>query len=96
MVGLSVAEWILVAFLSIALFIFLVVGIIFILKLIDLTKEAQKIVIKGQDIAAKADDVVDNVKDLTSVGGVVKTFSKKLLSAEEKVEKNIKKTVSKK
>ena len=96
MVGLSVAEWILVAFLSIALFIFLVVGIILVVKLIDLTKEAQKIVIKGQDIAAKADDVVDNVKDLTSVGGVVKTFSKKILATEEKVEKEVKKKVSKK
>jgi len=82
--GLNVAEWILVAFLSIALFIFLVVGIILVLKLIELTKEAQKIVIKGQDIAEKADDVVDNVKDLTSVGGVVKTFSKKILETDEK------------
>jgi len=82
--GLNVAEWILVAFLSIALFIFLVVGIILVLKLIELTKEAQKIVIKGQDIAEKADNVVDNVKDLTSVGGVVKTFSKKILETDTK------------
>ena len=84
MVGLSIAEWILVAFLSITLFIFLVVGIILILKLIDLTKEAQKIVIKGQDIATKADDVVDNVKGMTSIGGVVRTFSEKIIDADKK------------
>ena len=84
MVGLSVAEWILVAFLSIALFIFLVVGTILCIKLINLTKEANKIVLKGQDIAEKADDVADNIKDMTSVGGVVKTFSKKLIENEEK------------
>ena len=94
MVGLSIAEWILVAFLSIALFIFLVLGIILLKKLIDLTKEANKIVIKGQDIAEKADniaskaeDVAENVKGMTSVGGVVKTFSKKILENEEKEKK---------
>ncbi|MBQ2637702.1 hypothetical protein IJG10_01070, partial [Candidatus Saccharibacteria bacterium] len=63
---MNVAEWILVAFLSLALLVFLIVGIILLVKLIELTKEAQKIVVKGQDIAAKADDVVDNVKDMTS------------------------------
>ena len=94
MVGLSVAEWILVAFLSIALFIFLVVGTILCIKLINLTKEANKIVLKGQDIAEKADniaskaeDVAENVKGMTSVGGVVKTFTKKILENEEKGKK---------
>ncbi len=100
MVGLTIAEWILVAFLSIALFIFLVLGIILLKKLIDLTEEANKIVVKGQNIAekadniaAKAEDVAENVKGMTSVGGVVKTFSKKLLENEEKSKK---KTPSKK
>ncbi|MBQ6147686.1 hypothetical protein IJI70_02490 [Candidatus Saccharibacteria bacterium] len=83
---MNVAEWILVAFLSLALLVFLIVSIILLVKLIELTKEAQKIVVKGQDIAAKADDVVDNVKDMTSIGGVVKTFSKKILETEDKKE----------
>lgn len=81
---MNVAEWILVAFLSLALLVFLIVGIILLVKLIELTKEAQKIVVKGQDIAAKADDVVDNVKDMTSIGGVVKTFSEKIIEADKK------------
>ena len=81
---MNVAEWILVAFLSLALLVFLIVGIILLVKLIELTKVAQKIVVKGQDIAAKADDVVDNVKDMTSIGGVVKTFSEKIIEADKK------------
>lgn len=84
---MNVAEWILVAFLSLALLVFLIVGIILLVKLIELTKEAQKIVVKGQDIAAKADDVVDNVKDMTSIGGVVKTFSEKIIEADKKTKK---------
>lgn len=88
MVGLTVAEWILVAFLSIALLIFIIVGIIFLLKLIDLTKEARKIVVKSQDIAEKADDIVENVKDMTTIGGVVKTFSNKIIEAEQETKKH--------
>ena len=71
---MNTAEQILVIFLSTALFIFLVVGIVLIIKLIKFINEAKKIVLTGQSIAEKADDVVDNVKDLTSVGGLVKTF----------------------
>ena len=71
---MNLAEQILVIILSATLFIFLVVGIILIVKLIKFTNEAKKIVLTGQSIAEKADDVVDNVKDLTSVGGLVKTL----------------------
>ncbi|MBR3220275.1 hypothetical protein IKF76_00170 [Candidatus Saccharibacteria bacterium] len=71
---MEIATWILVIFLSITLFVFLVVGIILIIKLIGFTNEAKKIVLTGQSIAEKADDVVDNVKDMTSVGGLVKTL----------------------
>ena len=66
--------WILVIILSATLFVFLVVGIVLIVKLINFLAEAKKIVLTGQSIAEKADDVVDNVKDMTSVGGLVKTF----------------------
>lgn len=71
---MNTAEWILVTFLSVTLLIFLIVGIILIIKLIDFTGEAKKIVLTGQGIADKTDDIVDNVKDLTTVGGLVKTF----------------------
>ena len=66
--------WILVIILSVTLFVFLVVGIILIIKLINFIGEGKKIVLTGQAIAEKADDVVDNVKDMTSIGGLVKTL----------------------
>lgn len=66
--------WILVIFLSVALFIFLVVGIILVIALIRLTKEAKKIMIQGQGIAETAGDIADNVRDFTTVGGLVRYF----------------------
>jgi hypothetical protein len=76
--------WILVFILSITLFLFLVVGIILIIKLIGVTKEAKKIVIQGQNIAEKADDIADNVRDMTTVGGLVKYFTESYLDKQEK------------
>lgn len=81
---MNVAEWILVVMLSIALFIFLVAGIVLVIKLIRLANEAQKIVITGQGIAAKADDIVDNVKGMTTVGGIVKTFANRVIENQER------------
>ena len=71
---MDVAEWIIVAILSITLFVFLVVGIVLIVKLFDVIDEAKRIVERGQDIADNANDVVANVKGFTSVGGVVQSF----------------------
>lgn len=75
--------WILVIMLSVTLFIFLVVGIILIIKLISVTKEAKKIMIQGQDIAEKADDIAGNVRDMTTVGGLVKHFAESYLEASD-------------
>ncbi len=86
--------WILVIMLSVTLFIFLVVGIILIIKLIGITKEAKKIMLQGQDIAEKADDIAGNVRDMTTVGGLVKHFAETYLDAGE--EKNTTKRKSKK
>ena len=74
---MNVAEWIIVVILSVTLFIFLIVGIILIIKLIGLTKEAKKVVIEGQDIAKNANGIVSNVKGMTSIGGVIQTFVNK-------------------
>lgn len=71
---MNVAEWILVVILSVTLFIFLVVGIILLIKLINISNEAKKVVIKSQEIAEKTGDVVENVKGMTSVGSLVKGF----------------------
>lgn len=92
---MNVAEWILVAILSITLFVFLVVGIILMVKLLGVTDEARKVVIKSQDIADNANGVVSNVRGMTSIGGVVQTFVDKYVepklksakSAEKKGEK---------
>ncbi len=84
--------WILVFILSITLFLFLLIGIILLVKLIGVTKEAKKIVIQGQGIAEKADDIADNVRDMTTVGGLVKYFTESYLEkAEKKKRKNNKK-----
>lgn len=81
---MTTVEWILVVILSVALFIFLIAGIILAIKLIRLADEARKIVETGQHIATKADDIVDNVKGMTSVGGIVKTFANRVIEKQER------------
>ena len=81
---MTIAEWILVVILSVTLFIFLVVGIALAIKLMHLADEARKIVETGQHIATKADDIVDNVKGMTSVGGIVKTFANHVIEKQER------------
>lgn len=81
---MNVAEWILVAFLSVALLCFLIVAIVLAIKLIHLANEAKKIVVTGQSIATKTDDIVDNVKGMTSVGGIVKTFANRVMANQER------------
>ena len=76
---MNTAEWIIMAILASVLFVFLVLGIILIVKLIGITSEAKKIVVKGQDIAENANGIVSNVKGLTSIGGVVQTFTEKYI-----------------
>ena len=72
---MNTAEWIIVTILAVTLFIFLVVGIVLLVKLIAFTKEARKVVVQGQGIAEKAEGVVANVRDMTTVGGLVKHFA---------------------
>jgi len=84
---MNTAEWILVMFLSVTLLIFLVLAIVLTVRLIGITKEVKKIVITGQGIADKADDIVDNVKDMTSIGGIVKTFTEKYTKDKSKHKK---------
>lgn len=74
---MELATWILVVILSITLFVFLILGIILLVKLIKISKGAQEIVDKGQHIADKTADIAENVKGMTSVGGLVKNFTDK-------------------
>lgn len=85
---MTTAEWIIMVILAVTLFVFLIVAIVLGIKLISLSKEIKKFTIKGQNIADKTGDVVDNVgdvvadaggvvnnvKDLTSFGTLVKNF----------------------
>jgi len=77
--NLNVAEWIIVGILSATLFIFLILGIILLTKLINISKEAKKVVETSQSIAEKVDDVADNVKDMTSVGGLARGYVKEYI-----------------
>ena len=87
---MNAAEWILVAILSVTLFVFLIVGIILVVKLIGLTKEIKEVVIEGQDIAKNANGIVSNVKGMTSIGGTVEMFVDKYVNPKlkEKLREN--------
>ena len=70
---MNIYEQILVATLATALAVFLILAIILVVKLIGVVTDIKKVVATGQIIADKAEDVVENVKGITSVGGLVKT-----------------------
>ena len=77
---MNVAEWIIVAILSMTLLVFLIVGIVLIVKLIDLSDEVKKVVVEGQDIAKNTNGIVSNVKGMTSIGGTVEMFVDKYIN----------------
>lgn len=77
---MNVAEWIIVAILSLTLLAFLIVGIILMLKLMDLSKDAQRIIAKGQDLADNANGVVSNVKGMTALGGTMEMIVNKYVN----------------
>lgn len=85
---MNVAEWILVVILSVTLLVFLILGIVLVVGLIGVTKEAKKVIVKSQDIADNANGIVSNVKGMTSIGGVVQTFVDKYV--EPKVKEKVK------
>lgn len=77
---MNIAEWILVAILSVALLVLIILTICLVAKLIKIAKGAEKIVEKGQNIVEKTEDAVERVKNMTSVSSIVKTFTNKYLS----------------
>jgi hypothetical protein len=80
----NTAEWILVAILSITLMIFLIVGIVLLVRLISISKEVEKVIVEGQDIAKNANGIVSNVKGMTSIGGTVEMFVDKYINSKLK------------
>ena len=85
---MNTAEWILVVILSVTLFVFLVIGIILMVRMLGVTKEAKKVLAKSQDIADNANGVVANVKGMTSIGGTVEMLVDKYINP--KIKENIK------
>ena len=77
---MNTAEWILVAILSLTLFVFLVAGIVLIFKLIDLSREAKEVVIESKDIARNTNGIVSNVKGMTAIGGTMEMFVDKYIN----------------
>ncbi|MBR0242363.1 hypothetical protein IJQ51_00165 [Candidatus Saccharibacteria bacterium] len=77
---MNTAEWILVAILGVTLFVFLVVGIILMIKILSVSEEVKRVAIKSQDIADNANGVVTNVRGLTSVGGTVEMLVDKYVN----------------
>ena len=82
---MNLAEWIIMVILAVTLFVFLIVGIIFLIKSIGLANEAKKIAIKGQDIAENANGVVSNVKGMTAIGGTIQAFVDKYVEPKLKI-----------
>lgn len=67
---MDVAEWIIVSILSLTLFVFLILGIMLLTKLLDLSRDAKhlmkqldRIAKKGGSIVNKASDTVDNLSE---------------------------------
>lgn len=77
---MNTALWILVVILSITLFVFLLVGIVLLFKLISLSKEVEEVVIESQDIARNTNGIISNVKGMTSIGGTMEMFVDKYIN----------------
>ncbi|MBP5648342.1 hypothetical protein J6X04_03625 [Candidatus Saccharibacteria bacterium] len=77
---MNVAEWIIVAILSTTLLLLLILAIVLLVRLIGLSKEIEKVVVEGQDIAKNANGIVSNLKGMTSFGGTVETFVEKYIT----------------
>lgn len=77
---MNIAEWILVVILSLTLFIFLVVGIALLAKLIKLAGKIGEAIDKGEDIAENVNGIVENVRGMTSIGGAIELFVNKYIT----------------
>ena len=77
---MDVAEWIIVAILSGTLFVFLIMGIILIGKLLGIMGEVKRTIAKTQDIADNINAVAVNVRGMTSIGGTIEMLVNKYIN----------------
>lgn len=83
---MDVAEWIIVAILSATLFVFLIMGIVLIGKLLGLTSEMRRTIAKTQDIADNVNGITANIRGMTSIGGTIEMLVNKYINP--KINKN--------
>lgn len=67
---MNTAEWIIAGILSATLFIFLILGIIVLIKVLKLLKETRRFIETGQEFADKASGVASNLYEMTLVGSI--------------------------
>lgn len=77
---MDVAEWIIVAILSATLFVFLIMGIVLIGKLLGLTSEMRRTIAKTQDIADNVNGITANIRGMTSIGGTIEMLVNKYIN----------------
>ena len=67
---MNTAEWIIMIILAATLFIFLVIGIVVLVKISKLIKETRRFIETGQEFADKASGVAGNLYEMTLVGSI--------------------------
>ncbi|MBQ9020178.1 hypothetical protein IJ096_02565 [Candidatus Saccharibacteria bacterium] len=74
---MTVAEWIIMVILAVTLFIFLVVGIILMIKLIQIANRVKKVSDAGARLANTSAEIASNVKSGVSsvVGNIAGSFA---------------------
>ena len=65
---MNTAEWIIVAILSLTLFVFLILGILLLTKLLDLSRDTKHLIKQLNRIASKGNNIMDDARD--TVAGV--------------------------
>lgn len=77
---MDIAGWILVAILSVTLFVFLMVGIFLMLRILSMSDDVHKVIMKSQDIADNANGVVTNMRGMTAIGGTMEMLVDKYVN----------------
>ena len=83
---LNTAEYIIAGILSFSLFVFLILGIVLLVKLIKITNEVNAVIKTAKEIGDKTNDVMENVHKasyMASVSNLVKLAFKKYNEAKE-------------
>lgn len=78
---MDTAEWIIVSILSLTLFVFLILGILLVTKLLDLSRDAKHLMKQLNRIATKGNNIMDDAKDTvasvkTATGSTAKAVKK--------------------